>query len=72
MYNLIDGAIGIGGLLLTSGFVNDIPSYVSIICTCAITLVTCFVQVYRMWRDRDKDIKSKTKKENKKENNENV
>lgn len=72
MYSLTDGAIGVGGLLLTSGFVNDIPSYVSIICTATITLVTCFVQVYRMWRDRDKDIKSKTKKENKKENEENV
>lgn len=72
MNNIIDGTIGVGGLLLTSGFVNDIPSYVSIICTATITLVTCFVQVYRMWRDRDKDIKSKTKKENKKENDENV
>lgn len=72
MYSLTDGAIGVGGLLLTSGFVNNIPSYVSIICTATITLVTCFVQVYRMWRDRDKDLKSKTEKENKKENNENV
>ena len=72
MYSLTDGAIGVGGLLLTSGFVNNIPSYVSIICTATITLVTCFVQVYRMWRDRDKDLKSKTDKENKKENDKNV
>ena len=71
MYSLTDGAIGVGGLLLTSGFVNNIPSYVSIICTATITLVTCFVQVYRMWRDRDKDLKSKTDK-NKKENDKNV
>lgn len=72
MNNVIDGTIGVSGLLLTSSFMDNIPSYVSIICTCAITLVTCIVQVYRMWRDRDKDLKNKTNKEDKKENNKNV
>lgn len=54
--------MGIGACLLTSitGTANEI---VGIICTSAIALVTCFVQLYRMWRDRDTDLKaSKTSK----------
>lgn len=55
-------AIGIGGCLLTTimGTVNEI---VGVICTGSIALVTCFVQIYRLWRDRDTDLKErKTKK----------
>ena len=55
-------AIGIGGCLLTTitGTVNEI---VGAICTGAIALVTCFVQLYRLWRDRDTDLKErKTRK----------
>lgn len=55
-------AIGLGGCLLTTitGRVNEI---VGAICAGAIALVTCFVQLYRLWRDRDTDLKErKTKK----------
>ena len=54
--------MGIGGCLLTSitGTVNEI---VGVICAAAIALVTCFVQLYRLWRDRDTDLKErKTRK----------
>ena len=55
-------AIGIGGCLLTTitGAVNEI---VGVICTGSIAICTCFVQLYRLWRDRDIDLKErKTKK----------
>lgn len=55
-------AIGIGGCLLTAitGTVNEI---VGATCAGAIALVTCFVQLYRLWRDRDIDLKErKTRK----------
>ena len=55
-------AIGISGCLLTTitGTVNEI---VGAICAGAIALVTCFVQLYRLWRDRDTDLKErKTRK----------
>lgn len=54
--------IGMGGCLLASvtGTVNEI---VGAICAGAIALVTCFVQLYRLWRDRDTDLKErKTRK----------
>ena len=54
--------MGISGCLLTSltGTVNEI---VGVICAGAIALVTCFVQLYRLWRDRDTDLKErKTRK----------
>lgn len=62
MTDLFSPIMGMGGCLLTSitGTANEI---VGIICTSAIALVTCFVQLYRMWRDRDTDLKaSKTSK----------
>ncbi len=54
--------LGLGGCLLPTitGTVNEI---VGAICAGAIALVTCFVQLYRLWRDRDTDLKErKTKK----------
>lgn len=54
--------IGLGGCLLTTitGTVNEI---VGVICTSSIALCTCFVQLYRLWRDRDTDLKKrKTRK----------
>lgn len=54
--------LGIGGCLLTTitGTVNEI---VGAVCAGSIALVTCFVQLYRLWRDRDTDLKErKTRK----------
>ena len=62
MTDLFSPIVGLGGCLLTSitGTVNEI---VGAICAGAIALVTCFVQLYRLWRDRDTDLKaSKTSK----------
>lgn len=49
---------GIFGLVLNAT-VNEIMAnvnqVVAIICSALIALVTCFVQLYRLWRDRDAD-----------------
>ena len=56
--------MGISGCLLTSitGTANEI---VGVICASAIALVTCFVQLYRLWRDRDTDLKERKTKRTK-------
>ena len=39
-------------------FVNvrdELTAWVGLVCTLAVTVVTCVVQVYRAWRDRDVD-----------------
>lgn len=58
-YSLV---LGLGGCLLATimGTVNEI---VGVICASSIALCTCFVQLYRLWRDRDTDLKDrKTRK----------
>lgn len=57
MTNFIDGLCGIIACVLAGTFFDNLPAAVSVICTCAVTVVTCFVQLYRMWRDKDSDIK---------------
>lgn len=56
--NIIDGVIGVSGIVLTS-ITENISLWVSIVCSVAIALTTCFVQCYRLWRDRDNDKKDK-------------
>lgn len=53
--------LGLGGCLLTTitGTVNEI---VGVICAGSIALCTCFVQLYRLWRDRDTDLKERKAK----------
>lgn len=48
---------------------ENILAYVMLFCNAAILLVNCAVEVYRRWRDRDKDLKSdgKEKKGNEKD-----
>ena len=53
--SLIDGAIGVGSIVLATSITENVSLWVSIICSALITLTTCFVQCYRLWRDRDKD-----------------
>lgn len=52
--NIIDGVIGVSGILATS-MMENVSMWVSIISSVAIALTTCFVQCYRLWRDRDND-----------------
>ena len=62
MTDLFSPGVGIAGCFLTS-LVSTANEIVGIICTSAIALVTCFLQIYRMLRDRDTDLKaSKTSK----------
>lgn len=41
---------------------DEVTAWVGLACTIAVTLVTCAVNVYRLWRDRDND-KHKCKKQ---------
>lgn len=41
---------------------DEVTAWVGLACTIAVTLVTCAVNVYRLWRDRDTD-KHKCKKQ---------
>lgn len=62
-----DGIIGLGGCLLTSVSARDeVSAWVSLICSVAIAVVTCGIQIWRMIRDRnsDKEAKKKDEKEN--------
>lgn len=46
----------------TTSVVNA-PEWVSIACTTLTTLVVCGIKIYRMIRDRDKDLKNEDKTE---------
>ena len=62
-----DGMIGSGGCLLASiGVRDEVSAWASLICSVAIALVTCGIQIWRMIRDRnsDKEEKKKDEKEN--------
>ena len=64
-----DGMIGIGGCLFASiGVRDEVSAWTSLICSVAIALVTCGIQIWRMIRDRNSDKEEKKKYEN--ENNE--
>ena len=62
-----DGIIGFSGCLLASvGVRDEVSAWASLICSVAIALVTCVIQIWRMIRDRnsDKEEKKKDEKEN--------
>ena len=40
---------------------DEVTAWVGLICTIAVTVVTCAINVYRLWRDRDTDKKQKDK-----------
>ena len=62
-----DGLIGLGGCLLASvGVRDEVSAWASLICSIAIAVVTCGIQIWRMIRDRNSD-----KEENKKDEKEN-
>lgn len=59
MKGISDGVIGfIGSILATGITIENINVWVSVFCSVLIAVVTCFVQVYRIWRDRNSDIKN--------------
>ena len=55
MKRFYDAFIGIGGCLLATDYSDEVAKWTSIICSVVITLTTCLVQAYRIWRDRDND-----------------
>ena len=58
---------GIGSIfaLLAVGISETtLTGWVSLVCTLLITITTCFVQIYRLWRDKDSDKQNKENKEN--------
>ena len=62
-----DGIIGFSGCLLASVVVRDeVIAWASLICSVAIALVNCGIQIWRIIRDRnsDKEEKKKDEKEN--------
>lgn len=67
-----DGMIGIGGCLLACvGVRDEVSAWASLICSVAIALVTCGIQIWRMIRDRNSDKEEKEEKEkDEKENDE--
>lgn len=63
MADLIDCGVGIAGMLSVN-WLGNAQEIVSIFCSLAIATVTCFITIYRMWRDRDKDLKQHKEVEN--------
>lgn len=54
------GVIGVGLLNATGAQIRgEVTEWVTVICTVVITLVTLFVQAYRIIRDKDDDKKDK-------------
>lgn len=57
MNELLHATFGVAGILAV-GWLSSVQEIVSIFCSLAIAVVTCAVSVYRIWRDKDKDIKA--------------
>ena len=57
MGELLDATFGVTSVLAVS-WLSSAQEIVSIFCSLAIAIVTCAVSVYRIWRDKDKDIKA--------------
>lgn len=59
-----DGIIGFGGCMLASLSARDeVSAWASLICSVAIAVVTCGIQIWRMIRDRNSDKEEKKKDE---------
>lgn len=50
-----------GGSFLSALNGDNILAFVMLFCNAAILLVNCAVEVYRRWRDRDKDLDQNSK-----------
>lgn len=49
---------------------DEVTAWVGLICTLAVTVVTCAVNIHRLWRDRDKDKKQEEQVEEQVEDSE--
>lgn len=59
-----DGIIGFVGCMVASvGIRDELSAWVSLICSIAIAVVTCGIQIWRMIRDRNSDKEEKKKDE---------
>lgn len=55
-----DGLIGITGCMLSAiGVRDEVSAWTSLICSVAIAVVTCGIQIWRMIRDRNSDKEEK-------------
>lgn len=59
MNTIKDGIIGVSGIVLTGISMENLTAWVSLVCSLAIAIVTCGIQIYRMIRDRDTDKEEK-------------
>lgn len=50
------------GALAVLNLRDEATAWVGLACTLAVTICSCVVNLYRMWRDRDNDVKKKDKK----------
>lgn len=63
-WSILSAMMG-GGSILSALNGDNVLSVVMLLCNAAILVVNCAVEVYRKWRDRDKDLKDKSEgKEN--------
>ena len=61
-----DGLIGMTGCVLAAiGVRDEVSAWTSLICSVAIAVVTCGIQIWRMIRDRNSDKEEKKKDEKK-------
>ena len=58
-------------LLASVGVRDEVSAWASLICSIAIALVTCGIQIWRMIRDRNSDKEEKKKDENENDEKEN-
>lgn len=62
-----DGLIGMTGCVLSAiGVRDEVSAWTSLICSVAIAVVTCGIQIWRLIRDRNSD-KEENKKDEKKD-----
>lgn len=62
-----DGISGLIGILAVGISETSLTGWISLACTLAITITTCFIQCYRLIRDRDNDKQTKVENEQEKE-----
>lgn len=74
MNDFSNGAVGFIGCLLSSAgsFIENLPQWVTIICSVAIAIVTCGLQIYRMIKNRDKPVEKDEENENEEDKDDTV
>ena len=66
MFTIGSGVCAVSGTASAAATGDKIFTIVTIITSCAILIANCAIEIYRKWRDRDKDLeKDKQKNEEK-------